>query len=366
MTLSLNKLENLLHANGFLPKKFFVIDNLIIFIEVLSINNADSFMLYIPSKYDIQIGQKDNVYKIKNIQVDEYGNIPIDYAGDPDNIELEKAYDEIDLLTDPLELSSKDQHNMENHLEEKYKHQVSLKNTSKDITEQLREIFRQLRRLKFCVQNLKYKLCIIYKDYLCCIGRRNNFDCYYIQNIQGPSEKKLMINLDLETFYSNFSSITIDIATIREGVYRVLDKNHDKHINNISKMLEQKNLNVLSDIILRKKLHYSNHLKSLEKLLYTLGQSEKKIIEKLIDIQDRYSGEASIKGLHVDIEYSHMISKHEDELSRLNVVKQELISNILQVKTNYDNLSLKVDNICFNNIIMIDAILKNFVLLKEL
>ena len=61
-----------------------------------------------------------------------------------------------------------------------------------------------------------------------------------------------------------------------------------------------------------------------------------------------------------------MISKHEDELSRLNVVKQELISNILQVKTNYDNLSLKVDNICFNNIIMIDAILKNFVLLKEL
>ena len=108
MTLSLNKLENLLHANGFLPKKFFVIDNLIIYIEVLSINNADSFMLYIPSKYDIQIGQKDNVYNIKNIQVDEYGNIPIDYAGDPDNIELEKAYDEIDLLKDPLELSSKD------------------------------------------------------------------------------------------------------------------------------------------------------------------------------------------------------------------------------------------------------------------
>ena len=35
-------------------------------------------------------------------------------------------------------------------------------------------------------------------------------------------------------------------------------------------------------------------------------------------------------------------------------------------KSNYDNLSLKVDNICFNNIIMIDAILKNFVLLKEL
>ena len=132
-------------------------------------------------------------------------------------------------------------------------------------------------------------------------------------------------------------------------------------------MLEQKNdLNQLSDVVIKKKTHYSNHLKSLEKLLYTLIQSEKKIVEKLIDIQERYSCEASIKGLHVDIEQSHQISKLEDELSRINVVKQELISNILQVKTKYDNLSLKVDNICFDNIIMIDAILKNFVLLKEL
>lgn len=366
MTLSLNKLEKFLHSNGFIPKKFFVIKNFIVYIEVLSINNADSFMLYIPSKYDIQIDQRDDIYKIKNIQVDEYGNIPIDYAGAPDNIELEKAYDEIDLLTDPLELSSKDQHNMEHHLEEKYKHQVSLKDNSKKTTDQLREIFRQLRRLKFCVQNLKYKLCIICMDYLCCIGRHNNFDCYYIENIQGYSEKKLMISLDLETFYSNFSSIAVDIAAIREGVYRVLDKNHIKHVNNISKMLEQKNLGVLSDIILTKKLHCYTNLKSLEKLLYTLGQSEKKIIEKLINIQERYSGEASLKGLHMDVEHSHLISKQEDELSRLNVVKQELISNILQVKTKYDNLSLKVDNICFDNIIMIDAILKNFLLLKQL
>ena len=361
MPLSLEKLENLLNTNGFIPKKFFVINNLIIYMEILSIQNADSFMLYIPSKYDIQIGFRDDVYKIKEIEIDEYGNIPRDYGGEPDNIELEKSYDEIDLLTKPLDSS------MEHNLEEKYKHHLSLKDISKDVTEQLREIFRQLRRLKFCVQNLKYKLCIIFKNYVCCIGRRNTFDCYSIENIQGSSDKKLLISLDLETLYTNFASITVDINTIREGVYRVLDKNNNKHINNISKMLEQKNdLNQLSDIIIKKKTHYSNHLKSLEKLLYTLIQSEKKIVEKLIDIQERYSCEASIKGLHVDIEQSHQTSKLEDELSRINVVKQELISNILQVKTKYDNLSLKVDNICFDNIIMIDAILKNFVLLKEL
>ena len=85
-----------------------------------------------------------------------------------------------------------------------------------------------------------------------------------------------------------------------------------------------------------------------------------------MQIEDKYSGEASLKSMHSDIEKTHQISKYENELSRINGVKQELIRNILIVKTKHENLSLRVDNIMFDNIIMIDAILKNFVKLSKI
>jgi hypothetical protein len=47
-------------------------------------------------------------------------------------------------------------------------------------------------------------------------------------------------------------------------------------------------------------------------------------------------------------------------------LQQELIRNILLVKTKHENLSLRADNIMFDNIIMTDAILKNFVKLSKI
>jgi hypothetical protein len=363
MTLSLNKLEKLLSKRGLIPKKYFTIDGLIVYIEVLIIASADSFMLYIPSKYDIEIGEGDDVFKIKYIDITEDGNIPNDYAGEPDNFDLDKDYD-----GDDIDLSPDTQHkNMEGYLEEKYNHPVSLKddkkNIKKDIGIQLREVFRQLRRLKFCTKSIKYKIAIIFNNYLCCIRRDDTYECLFVYNSSGGSdERKLMVTIDLETLYEKIDSVSLDIKTVREGIYRVLDKNQGKHIRNIQKMLEKKNtLSTFSNRVLTKKLQYSNYLTNLEEMLSNLNRAEKKNVEKLMEIEDKYSGEASLKGMHSDIEKNHQIAKYENEISRINGVKHELIRNILIVKTKHENLSLRADNIIFDNIIMIDAILKNFI-----
>ena len=364
MALSFNKLEKLLTRKGLIPKKFFIMHGFIVYIEVLSIENADSFMLYIPSKYEIAIGLGDDVFKIKYIDVTEDGHIPGDYAGEPDNFDLDKEYDCDDIDLSPG-LRSKG--NLADHLEEKYNHPVSLKDNNKsDDIKQLREVFRQLRRLKFCTQSLKYKIAITFNNYLCCIRRDDTYECFFINSFGGSSDKRLMVTIDLETLYEKIDSVSIDIKTIREGIYRVLDKNQGKHIQNIHKLLEQKTvLTKFSNIVLRKKEQYSTYLKSLEQLLIDLTRAEKKIIDKLLEIEDKYSGQASLKGLHSDIEKTHQIGKYETELSRINSIKQELIRNILIVKSKHENLSLRVDNIVFDNIIMIDAILKNFVKLSE-
>jgi len=61
-----------------------------------------------------------------------------------------------------------------------------------------------------------------------------------------------------------------------------------------------------------------------------------------------------------------LISKKEEELNNINQVKQEIICNILKVKSNLESLSLKVDQICFDNTVMLNTIIKNFEQLSKI
>lgn len=361
MPLSFNKLEKLLSGRGLLPKKYFTIHDLIIYVEVLSLSNASCFMLYIPSKYEIEISGGDDVYKVKYVDVTEDGHIPEDYAGESDAIELRKNYDGI-------ELDSNENHaDIQGYLEDKYKYPVSLKSGKNKDVVKLREVFRQLRRLKFCTQSLKYKLAIVFDHHICCIRRDDTYECFAIQGPSLGEEKRLMVTIDLETLYEKIDTVSVDIKTIRNGVCKVLDKNQNKHIRDIQKMLEQKNkLLVFSGIVKEKKDKYSKALERLENLLADLVVVEKKNMEKFVEAEEKFLSQNNLKGMNADIERSNQIYKFETEISRINSIKQELIRNILTARSKRENLSLSVDNIVFDNIVMIDAVIKNFTKLSNI
>jgi len=359
MPLSFNKLEKLLSGRGLLPKKYFTVHDLIVYVEVLSILNADCFMLYIPSKYDIEISGGSDVYKMKYIDVTEDGHIPGDYAGEPDAVDLGKDYDDIDLSPGISQID------IQGHLEKKYNHPVALKSGNSESV-QLREVFRQLRRLKLCTQNIKYKLAISFGNYLCCIRRDDTYECFSIQGASFTNERRLMVTIDLETLYEKIDTISTDIKTVKDGVCRVLDKNQDKHIRNIQRLLDQKiKLISFSEAMNKKKDKCVKTLERLENLLSQLDLVDKKNMAKLIDAEEKCSGQASLKGIHVDIERTNQISRFENEMSRINSIKQELIRNILIARTKHENITLCSDNIVFDNIVMIDAVLNNFLKLSK-
>ena len=363
MSLSIKKLDELLNKKGLIPKKYFSVNTSCVYIEVLSLSNADIFLLYIPSKYDIKIINRNDVYNIEYMEISEDGNIPDDYAGELDDFEIEKRYDEIDLNIDPTEKGK----NISDILEENYNHPVSLKDVSKDDKQRLREIFRQLRRLKLCVQNLRYKICIFYRNFMCCIRRDNTFEGFMISGYNGSSQINLAVTLDLESFYGKLDSIAVDITTVRQGVYNILDKNHHRHTINLTKMLSQKNILLTSaDIVTQKKTKCMSQLHKLEKLLEILGERERQNLDKIVEIDEYYGNEISLKGLHSDIERTHRLAKHETELGKISLLQEEIIRNIIVVKKKFEDLSLKVDKICFDNSVMIDAIVKNFIQLSEL
>lgn len=357
MTLSLLKLEKLLSSKGLIINKYFIIHSLCVYIEVFSTNNAETFLVYIPSKYKIKIERGNNVFKIDYLDiVNENGDILGDYAGEPDNYELEKNYDEIEINLSP---DNENRKNLVKHLEENYNHPVLLKDITRDDTQNLKDIFRQLRRFKLCVQSIKYKLGIIYKNYLCCIRRDDTFECFICQFNPINTDKRLLVSLDLETLYSKFNSLTLDIKTVRQGIYNVLNKNHLRNAKNLKNMLDQNTIITnRSDDLYLKKEQYNLYIINLETLLEKTGQSEKRTLDKIAKINEKYT-DSSFKGLYVDIEKSRLISKQESELEKIIGVKQDIIKNITEIKKKQENLMLKIDKIFFDNSVMLDAIIKN-------
>ena len=363
MSLSVNKLDNMLVSKGLIPKKYFAMKQSCVYIEVLILETADSFLLYIPSKYDVLLKDGTDVYNMDYLEIAEDGNVTDDFAGEPDNFELEKQYDGVDLAIDPTN-KTKD---LASALEESYNHPVALKDVTNKDKSKIKEIFRQLRRLKFCVQGIRYKLCILYKNFMCCIRRDDTFEGFTISGHPGVPSMRLLVTLDLENLYEKLDSVAVDVTTVREGVCNVLDKTHHKHTTNLTKMLSQKDvLTNSADMVTTKKARYSVYLARLGTMLTAINITEAGQLDKLARIEEHYKVDVSVKGLHSDIERSHQMAKINSEIDKVNAVKEEVVRTIVTVKRGLENLSLEVDRICFDNTIMIDAIIKNFIQLSAL
>jgi hypothetical protein len=361
--LSLTKLERLLATNGLVIKKIFTVDNMCVYIEVLCLSSADIFLLYIPSKYDISSTNQKNTYKITHLKIGKLDNIAEDYAGKPDNFELEDVYEDVDLdLTQ--DRAHKD--DLEGHLEESYKRPLSMKDVSNDDTRDLKDVYRQLNRLRFCVQSIEYKLAIQFKNYMCCVRRDDSVDCFFIKHYNGSIDRKLFVIVNLETLYNKIESVEMDVNNVRHGVYKVLNKNQLSHARNLQRSFdEKKDISEFSEIIDQRKIEYNDYITKLETMLLQLCSVEMKIVEQLMNVQDKYKS-TGIKGLHDDIAKSRELSKYENQLEKMGDTKQEIIKNILLLKTKQEDTYLRCDRAFFDNSVMLDAISKNMVQLQKI
>jgi len=356
MPLSLPKLEKLLVMKGFVANKFFIIDKLCVYIHVISVKNSEDFLLYIPSKYKFVIEEHGkNIHKIKFLDIENYDNTVDEYAGLPDPDEVEKEYEEID-----IELSPNKKNNIEGHLESGYKRTISLKDISKEDTKDLKDIYRQLKRLGFCVQAVRYKIAIFYKNYLCSIRRDDSIECFSIKNWPNTAKRKIYVIVDLELLYENMDSLQTNIETVRKGIYKVLDKNQLTHTRMLQRFLDEKNdIMISSEKAYNKKEEYTTYLIEFEQLLSVINVSEEKINFKIHEINEKYST-IGIKGLHTDIEKSHQINKLETELNKISIIKQDITNNIDELIIKREDTLLTIDKIMFNTQIMLYEIIKNF------
>jgi hypothetical protein len=358
MPLSISKLYDLLTSKGFVPNKYFVMDGLCFYIELISIQTANTFLLYIPTKYKFIVPKQDS-FKIKYINMDPSDNTTDEYAGFPDNTGLESSYGDAN-----INLSPDKNDKLEEHLEDNYKHTISLKDISKDDIQDIKSIYRQMRRLRYCVQNIKYKVGIIDKNYICAIRRDDSIDTFTIKHYPRKSSKRLMVIMDLEMFYEKNERLNSDIETVRIGIYNILQKNQSLHTKVISKLLDNKDeitsFALKADI---KKTKYDKHIKKLEIMLHTMNKAEKKNLNELDKIMDNKNN-PSMQGMNNDIQFSHHKARVDKELSKIGRIKEDIMININIMREKRENNILSIDKIMFDNTVMFDCMVKNFSLLK--
>ena len=358
MSLSIKKLEKLLETCSLKIVRILSMENLCRYIEISNNDGSNKFLLYILSKYEIHADKTYEINKIQYIDINTDGNIPNDFAGAKESLETENVYENINISNS----SQKD--TVQNYLEENYNTAISIDDINVSDLNNLREIFRQLKRLGLCVKNIKYKFCIFYKNYLCCIRRDDSFEGFIVQTKDPKSDYNLIVSIDLESFYEKLASISDDIISIRMGAYKILEKNNIIHMNKLQKMLEEKeNLIFYSTNIIKKKEQYLEYFKKLQNMFEHVKESEKQIHKKILELnsQDAYD-----RGLRQDINRTHQMGKLESELQRIKNLKVELVQNILNVQNKYDNICLKTDKVFFDNIVMSDAIIKNILSLANI
>lgn len=333
---SINKFEELLITNGMLPQRYFVINDLCSYIEVLCIKTSDIYMLDIPSKYNFNIHGLglENIFKLKLLDVDE----TTDLESLKHNEHADEHYSEVNITHD----------NTEEQLEESYKKHINIKDES-DI-EKLINIVKQLKRLMYCVSNIKFKICLIHGKYMCFIHRENYIQCFSIKKYSSNT-KQFIISVDIETLYKRMDSITTDVGQVRDDIFKILNKNHTTHNSSLKKIAEQ-SLNSVSnsDAIYTYKIEYQRNIKKLEKMLLDIIDNEDKIVYQLseLDSDQVYDNNKSLKK-----------SKLDNELKKIMDVKKDIMNNILDLRIKCQNLFMLSDQIIFDNTLMLDKINKN-------
>lgn len=361
MSLSLDKLHRLLLEKGFSPVSHFYYKGLCRYIEIVSSEYAEHFLLTISSRYDVGMREGDTGYNIKYLDVDGSGRIPEKYASLPDNIEMSQMYDEIDLVRSDIPNDEKD---LESKLLEGYKKSIHLADSVDGNIADLRDIFNQLKRIGNCVSGLQYRAAIFYKVWLSVLSQDSEIECYFIKNYTPDTGRKFIITIDLESFLQNFSKVASDVEQINQGISRILNKNISTHTAQLYAAMQ--NVPALAMIVQKvqsKRSRYASILANFNALLESTKIRERDLKSQIESIMMTKGDGRNIYG---DMDRARLKGNLDREVEKIVHTREEIIGNIMKVKTRDRTLFLVTDKILFENVVMLNTVNKNLVLLSNL
>ena len=337
-SISLENLTKLIDGCDFYIKTYYGIHDRCNYIEVVSKKCGISYLLYIPSKFKVSL-RGQNYNELKEIRdVMNTKDVTYEYGYTKDNKKFEEMYS-MDNLSEKVD---------ENVLQNNYKRELQFVNVKSKNNENVKSIYRQLSRFKYSVENLKYKLGIMYLSYICVITRNNEIVYYYIKNTTNVLEnKKLLVVFDLEILYEIYHDIHNELTDLRKSIYNLLSKNYTINIQYVHKMINEKmNIDNMKRKVENLKNKYDSKYNDYNTLLSTCTIKETLIREKI-----KKEGKNN-----------QTIIQLKDVLK----TKSGIIMDLIGLIEKRDNYILMCDNVMYDNVIMYDKICNNIKLLSEI
>ncbi len=339
MSISLLKLSKLLDRCNFYINHYFSIKSKCIFIELVSKDSGSTYLMYIPSKYEVDTRGEKAAYELKEINdISTSSDVTFEYGYDNNHKDFEEMYS-------MMELEDKVSEGV---LNNNYKKNIEINDVKSKNNENVKSIYRQMKRFKYSVENLKYKLAVMYNSYICCVARNNDVDFYYIKNFPKSSDqKRLIVCFDLEILYNKHYVIHTELSEVKSNIEKLLLKNYDINVQYTTRLLKNNiNISKITEIISNKRQKLN--LK-YEEYMILLGSTVQK--EKIVRDDINNNGRNN-----------HNLIQLKDILS----TKSKVLIDMIEMIEKRDNFILLCDNILFDNIIMFDKISKNLNLLDEI
>jgi hypothetical protein len=352
-TLSLSKLEKYLAKNEMIPNNFFIDKNgVCVYIEIFTIKNNNSFLLYIPAKYQVKVEYKTNIFVLNKHAIDEGGDL-LEQMTDKSSVKKgEYGYDEI-TMTNRLG---------ETNAEDKYNRPIRI--SQKEMTT-MKGIYRQVRRLGLCMQGTKYGICVTNSSHMYCATDSDIYGYSITTEEHKHKYRKYFVVVDIEFLYAKVKNIVTDVLDIKRSISEVLTKNLSNHVNTISTAFVGYDVRRREMAVNSKITEYKTRLLDVEKILTGVLESETKVLEKRMEADERLRVNTR-NILQRDIERTKQLRTYDIKLEEFINTKKELFRNIVSLKIKHDHTALISDDIMFDVAVMCEDIIKKMTSIDNL
>lgn len=345
--MSLNRLQTLFESKGFVPNNYFTLNGVYKMVEIINFKTAISLMVVLSEKYQVPSEKIKHEYEL--VVRDVNGDL---ISGVADEAHIRSSYREIDHIAKALETEEK--------LHEIYDKPISLKGEEDRSVEKFSSSIRQMRRFRLCVRNIPYKFALFDDNCICLLNENSEIESYYAPEYV-HRKRKIFITTSIENFFA-VDDIEQSVLKINEQFYTILHENQRIETTKIQGMIDSKR-NIVSQ---------SKKILDMKKRLYDKIQKlqiqHSGLTEKSSDLQRKKKEirSSQTQGIATDTTARLTLEKIKTDIETIDEQQRDIIRNILDARKELDELCLVVDNILFDNMVMLSRIAHNFRVLEML
>lgn len=336
MSIDAKKLKKILDTNHITPLEHFCLDNECAVIKCFFNRNGEFLTIYIPSKYRFAMkpSPSDKIYELE----------------DMDDTTENDDYTKTDRIPDMASIDQ-DASNHYKELSQKYEKNISIEGNDEPVS---RKIKRQIGRLKMPFSRLSYNIAVQNGKWLC-MAFDDDLSFFSVKGYQANHKvRNFSFLVVLTDFIEIIDKMSEQITTISDQFYNIIHKASISNFDMIRSEIDS--YDTIIQTITSKHGQYMQSIQEYRKLYESMREKEETVINSFRDKinKEQGAGRASAEA---------SLQKQYDILFKSRI---EIIERGVDIARRFHRNLLVVEEVSFDNNIMLTRVRKNFDLFKEI